>query len=121
MLCLSLHIAACNAAISSLLVAWSSNCCIAASSTESMVTSFKNFCTKGGGCRNWQLFSSCSIHVDYYWVQQQSTYTTYLALLFPQPFAHVTIYLSMQQTQDMAGKMSHDVGMVYIIVVSLVW
>ena len=30
-LCLSLHIAPCNAAICSLLVAWSSNCCIAGS------------------------------------------------------------------------------------------
>ena len=34
-----------NAAVSSLLVAWSSNCSIAASSTESMVASFENFHT----------------------------------------------------------------------------
>ena len=40
-----------NTVISSLLVAWSLNCSIAASSTNSMVASFKNFCTKGGGRR----------------------------------------------------------------------
>ena len=61
-----------NAAISSLLVAWSLNCSIAASSTESMVASFKNVHTKGGGCRNWRLFSSRSLHVDYYWVHRKT-------------------------------------------------
>ena len=40
MLCLSLHIAPCNAAICSLLVAWSSNCCIAGSSTHAVDGSF---------------------------------------------------------------------------------
>ena len=50
-----------NAVISSLVVVWSSNCSTAASSTESMVTSFKSFHTEGGGCRNWWLFSSHSL------------------------------------------------------------
>ena len=54
-----------NAAITGLLVAWSPNHCIAASSTNSMVASFKNFHTKGGSHRNWWLFSSRSLHVDY--------------------------------------------------------
>ena len=77
-----------NAAISSLLVAWSSNCSIAASSTESMVASFKNFHTKGGGRRNWQLFSSRSLHVDYYWVHRKT-----LCRLRPHR-AHIHVVLS---------------------------
>ena len=72
MLCLHESSYSSNAAISSLLVAWSSNCSIAASSTESMVASFKNVHTKGGSCRNWQLFSSHSLHVDYYWVHRKT-------------------------------------------------
>ena len=55
-----------NAAISTLVVVWSLNCSIATSSTESMVASFKNLHTKGGGRRNWRLFSSRSLHVAYY-------------------------------------------------------
>ena len=52
-----------NAAVSSLLVAWSSNCSIAASSTESMVASFKNFHTNGGSHRSWQshALTSCGL------------------------------------------------------------
>ena len=88
MLCPSLHIAPCNAVISSPLVVWSSNCCIAASSTESMVASFKNFCSKGGSRRNWRLFSSCSVHVDYYWVQRKT-----LCGLHPHR-AHIHVVLS---------------------------
>ena len=57
-----------NAVISSLVIVWSSNYSTAASSTESMVASFN---TKGGGHRNWWLFSSRLLHMDYYWVHQK--------------------------------------------------
>ena len=60
-----------NAANSSQLVHWSSNCSIADSS---IVASFKKFCTKRGGHRNWQLFSSLSLHVDYYCVHYRTLY-----------------------------------------------
>ena len=60
-----------SAAISSLLVAWSLNCSTAASSTESMVASFKNFHAKGGSHGNWLLFISHSLHVDCYWVHHK--------------------------------------------------
>ena len=70
-----------NAAISSLLVAWSLNCSIAASSTKSMVASFKSFHTKGGSHRNWQLFSSRSLHVNYYWVHSANFIPTELTTL----------------------------------------
>ena len=62
-----------KAASSSLLVAWYLNCSSAASSTESTVHAFiQNFCTEGGGYRNWQLFNSidpymlwCQTNLDY--------------------------------------------------------
>ena len=57
-----------NAAISSLLVAWSLNFPTEASSTKSMVASFKNLHAKGGSYRNLRLSSSCSLHVNYYCV-----------------------------------------------------
>ena len=63
MLCLSLHIAPCNVAIRSLLVAWSSNCCIAASSTKSMVASFKTSALKEVAAET----GSCSAPVQFMW------------------------------------------------------
>ena len=71
-----------NAAISSLLVAWLLNCPIEASSTESVVASFKNFHTKRGGYRNWRLSSSCSLHVNYYRVHSADFIPTELTYMY---------------------------------------
>ena len=75
-----------NAAVSSLLVAWSSSCSTAASSTESMVASFKNL--HRGSHINRQLFSSRSLRVDYYWVHRKT-----LSRLRPHR-AHIHVVLS---------------------------
>ena len=58
-----------NAAISSLLVAWSLLKLVVPSQWW---LHSKNFHTKGGGHRNWWLFSSRSLRVDYYWVHRKT-------------------------------------------------
>ena len=79
-----------NAVISSLVVVWSSNCSIAASSTARQWWLHSKISTlnKGGNRRNWWLFSSHQLHMDYYWVHRKT-----LSRLRPHR-AHIHVVLS---------------------------
>ena len=72
--------------------------------------------TSGGGCRNWQLFRSCSFHVDYYCVHQKLS-----ADFVPTELAYIIIVLShktpLQQQfySEYLSVLHHSVGIYEVL------